>query len=56
MKIYENGIVREMTPTEIAEIEAGQAEMSVQDPTPHERITALEEELRAAKILLGVDA
>lgn len=32
-----------MTPQEIAKIEAGQAEMSVQDPTPEERIAIMED-------------
>ena len=33
MKICENGIIREMTPTEIAELEALAAEQPVPEPT-----------------------
>lgn len=59
MKIYENGIYRDMTPEEIAELERLAAEAPAPEPTPEERITALEQdnaELREAidALLTGV--
>ena len=51
MKICENGIIREMTPEEIAELERLQAEMPAPEPTAEERLAALEE---AMLELLGV--
>lgn len=51
-KININGVTREMTPEEIAEYEAMQAEMPPPEPTPEERITELEEAL--ALLLSGV--
>lgn len=51
MRIFENGIVREMTPEEIAEFEAMAAEQPVPEPTAEERLAALEE---AMLELLGV--
>lgn len=51
MKICENGIIREMTPEEIAEMERLQAEQPVPEPTAEERLAALEE---AMLELLGV--
>lgn len=61
MKIYENGIYRDMTPEEIAELEKLATEMPAPEPTPEERITALEQdnaELRDAldALLSGVTA
>ena len=61
MKIYENGIYRDMTPEEIAELEKLAAESPTIEPTPEERIAALEQdnaELREAMdtLLLGVTA
>lgn len=50
-----NGITREMTAEEVAEMERMAAEMPAPVPTPEERIAALEEQLKAAKILLGVE-
>lgn len=55
MKININGVIREMTAEEIAEYERMMAEMPTPEPTPEERIAALEEELKAAKILLGLE-
>lgn len=55
MKIYENGIYRDMTPEEIAELEKLATEMPAPEPTPEERIAALEKdnaELREAMELL----
>ena len=51
MKICENGIIREMTAEEIAELEALAASEPVPEPTAEERLTALEE---AMLELLGV--
>ena len=44
MKICENGLIREMTPEEIAEFARQQAEMPQPEPTPEERIAKLEAE------------
>ena len=51
MKIFENGVAREMTAEEIAELEALAASEPVPEPTAEERIAALEE---AILELLGV--
>ena len=51
MKICENGIIREMTPEEIAELEKLASEQPVAEPTAEERLAALEE---AMLELLGV--
>ena len=61
MKIYENGIYRDMTPEEIAELEKLATEMPTPEPSPEERIAALEkdnDELREAieTLLSGVTA
>lgn len=55
MKIDDNGAVREMTVQEIAELNRLAEQMPKPEPTPEERIAALEEQLKAAKILLGVE-
>lgn len=55
MKKLVNGKLVEMTPEEIAELERLASEMPKPEPTPEERIAALEEQLKAAKILLGVE-
>lgn len=59
MKKYENGIYRDMTAEEIAELEKLAAEQPAPEPTPEERIAALEKdnaELRDAldALLTGV--
>lgn len=54
-KININGITRDMTPEEIAEYESMAAEMPKPEPTPEERIKDLEEKLKAAEILLGLE-
>ena len=59
MKIYENGIYRDMTTKEIAEFEKLAAEVPAPEPTAEERIAALEKdnaELREAMeaLLTGV--
>lgn len=61
MRICENGIYRDMTAEEIAELEKLATEMPAPDPSPEERIAALEKdnaELREAMELLlsGVTA
>ena len=61
MRIYENGIYRDMTAEEIAELEKLATEMPSPEPTPEERIAALEKdnaELREAMeaLLIGVTA
>ena len=43
LKAYCNGILREMTPEEIAELEALAATMPEPTPTPEERIAELEQ-------------
>ena len=58
MKICENGIIRDMTPEEIAELEKLATEAPAPEPTAEERIAALEQdnaELREAMdaLLLG---
>ena len=61
MKICENGIIRDMTAEEVAELEKLAAEIPAPEPTPEERIAALEKdnaELREAMeaLLSGVTA
>lgn len=61
MKIYENGIYRDMTAEEIAEFEKLTTEQPAPEPTPEERIAAQEKdnaELRDAldALLTGVTA
>lgn len=51
MKICENGMIRDMSAEEIAELEKLATEMPAPEPTPEERIAALEQdnaELREA--------
>lgn len=55
MRIYDNGVCRDMTPEEIADWEKFNANAPAPSPTPEQRIEALEEELAAAKILLGLE-
>ena len=52
MKICENGIIRDMTAEEIAELEALAAEQPAPEPTAEERIAVLEEALNM--LLSGV--
>ena len=44
-----------MTPEEIAAWEQSSADTPAPEPTAEERIAVLEEELKAAKILLGLE-
>lgn len=55
MRIYDNGIYRDATPEEIASWEQAAAQQPAPELTPEERIAALEEELAATKILLGLE-
>ena len=55
MRKYDNGIYRDMTHEEISAWEQSIAETPAPEPTPEERIAALEEQLAAAKILLGLE-
>lgn len=55
MRICENGIYRDATPEELAAWEQSIADTPVPEPTAEERIAALEEQLAAAKILLGLE-
>lgn len=57
MKIFDGKIYRDMTPEEIAAWEQSIADTTAPDPEPtaEERIAALEEQLVAAKILLGLE-
>ena len=52
MKICENGIIRDMTAEEIAELEALAEEQPAPEPTAEERIVVLEEALNM--LLSGV--
>lgn len=61
MKIYENGTIRDMTAEEVAELEKLAAEAPAPEPSPDERIAALEQdnaELREAieALISGVTA
>lgn len=42
MKICENGVIRDMSPEEIAELERAIAEAPEPEPTPDDRIAELE--------------
>lgn len=53
MRIFENGVYRDATPEEEASY-AAETETET-EPSADERIAALEDELAAAKILLGVE-
>ena len=55
MRICDNGVMRDMTAEEIAEWEQSISDTPTPEPTPEERIAALEQELKAAKILLGLE-
>ena len=55
MRIYDNGVYRDATADEITAWEQEAAQQPAPEPTPEERIAALEDELKAAKILLGLE-
>ena len=55
MRIFDGTIYRDMTPEEIAAWEQSMSDTHAPEPTTEERIAALEEQLSAAKILLGLE-
>ena len=61
MMIFSNGVLRDATKEEIDMFEAMEKsaqsyyQQLTKEPTSDERIAALEEELKAAKILLGLE-
>ena len=55
MKYIVNNITRDASQEEIAAWEQSIADTPAPEPTPEERIAALEQELAAAKILLGLE-
>lgn len=55
MKKYFLGKYIDIPPEEIAELEQAVDNTLPPDPTPEERIAALEDELAATKILLGLE-
>ena len=55
MRIFDGTSYRDMNAEEIAAWEQSIADTPVPDPTTEERIAALEEQLAAAKILLGLE-
>ena len=55
MRVYDNGKYRDATPEEIAAWEQSISDTTAPEPTTEERIAALEEQLAAAKILLGLE-
>ena len=55
MRVYDSGIYRDMTPEEISAWEQAIADTPAPEPTTEDRIAALEEQLAAAKILLGLE-
>ena len=55
MRMYDGKSYRDMTPEEIAAWEQSIADTPSTEPTTEERIAALEEELAATKILLGLE-
>ena len=55
MRIYDKGVYRDATPEEVAAWEQEAAQQHALEPTPEERIAALEEELAATKALLGLE-
>ena len=55
MKKYINGEIVDMTAEEISAWEQSIADTPAPEPTTEERIAALEEQLAAAKILLGLE-
>ena len=54
MKICENGVVRDMTPEEIAALESQASEAPAPEPTIEERVKSVEEDTAVIRaILLG---
>lgn len=55
LRVLENGVYRDATPEEIASWNQKFEQKPTLEPTPEERIAALEEELAATKILMGLE-
>ena len=57
IKYYENNVLksRDMTAEEIEQWQQSISDTPALEPTPEERIAVLEEQLAAAKILLGLE-
>ena len=56
-RIYDNGIYRDMTAEEIAELEKMQSEMPAPTPTIEERVASVEEDTKVIRaILMGEEA
>ena len=55
MKILKDGVLLEMTPELESEWRKEISSTPATEPTTEERIAALEQELKAAKILLGLE-
>ena len=57
MRILENGVYRDMTAEEIAELEAQQTEAPAPTPTIEERVASVEEDTKVSRaILMGEEA
>lgn len=54
-KIFDGVKIRDMTTEELAAWEQSMSEAPAPEPTTEDRIAALEEQLAAAKILLGLE-
>ena len=54
-RVYDSGIYRDATQEEIAAWEQSITDTPDPEPTTEDRIAALEQELAAAKILLGLE-
>ena len=52
MKIYENGIYRDMTAEELAELERMQSEAPAPTPTIEERVASVEEDTAIIRAIL----
>ena len=52
MRIYDNGIYRDMTPEEIAELEKMQTEAPAPTPTIEERMASVEEDAKIIRAIL----
>lgn len=55
MRKYDNGIYRDMTDEEVSAWEQSMSDTPAPELTTEERVAALEEQLAAAKILLGLE-
>ena len=54
-KIFDGVKIRDMTAEELAAWQQSMSDTPAPEPTAEERIVALEEQLAAAKILLGLE-